>query len=92
MTPQQAINRIRLMMEAIEDACGLPEGDWEALRQAEEALKKQIPMKMPGTYTDYKCAICGRRIRSGKGISSFKRRDNFCQRCGQAIDWTEDEG
>ena len=51
------------------------------------AIKKQIPMKMPGTYTDYKCAVCGRRIRSGKGSSSYKSRDNFCQRCGQAVDW-----
>lgn len=60
----------------------------EAFDKAISALEKQIPMKMPGTYTDYKCAVCGRRIRSGKGSSSIVR-DNFCQRCGQAIDWKE---
>ena len=71
------------------------ETDWtapleyqEAFDMAIEAIKKQIPMKMPGSYTDYKCDVCGRRIRSGKGSSSFGR-DNFCQRCGQAIDWSE---
>lgn len=61
----------------------------EAFNLAIDAIKKQIPMKMPGTYTDYKCVICGRRIRSGKGSSSYKQRDNFCQRCGQAICWDE---
>ena len=55
---------------------------------AVRAMRKQIPMKMPGSYTDYRCAVCGRRIKSGKGSSSFVR-DNFCQRCGQAIDWEE---
>lgn len=63
----------------------------EAYKLAIEALKKRIPMQMPGTYTDYKCAVCGRRIRSGKGSSSFKSRDYYCQRCGQMIDWEEDD-
>ena len=61
----------------------------EAFNIAIDAIKKRIPMKMPGTYTDYKCAVCGRRIRSGKGSSSFKSRDNYCQRCGQMICWDE---
>ncbi len=65
---------------------GTREMQLKALTIAISALEKQIPMKMPGTYTDYKCAVCGRKIRSGKGSSS-RVRDNFCQRCGQAIDW-----
>lgn len=62
----------------------------EALNMAIEALQKRIPMKMPGTYTNYKCAVCGRRIRSGKGSSSYKSRDYYCQKCGQMIDWGEE--
>ena len=59
----------------------------ESLDMAIEALEKQIPKEGIGKYTDYKCPVCGRRIRSGKGSSSYGRRDNFCQRCGQAIKW-----
>lgn len=70
--------------------CGnFPAKTLEAFLMSINALKRLEPMKMPGTYTDYKCAVCGRRIRSGNGSSSFTR-DNFCQRCGQAIDWSEE--
>lgn len=79
--------KIRSAIDHIRTAVDVDE--WAA-EIAVDAMEKQIPMKMPGTYTNYKCAVCGRRIRSGKGSSSFGR-DNFCQRCGQAIDWTEDE-
>lgn len=56
------------------------------LGNAADSLEKQIPRKPIGTYTDYKCPVCSRRVRSGKG-SSCHQRDNFCQRCGQALDW-----
>lgn len=52
------------------------------------ALEKQIPQKPIGRYTDYKCPVCSRRVRSGKGSSSHQR-DNVCQRCFQVLDWTE---
>lgn len=57
---------------------------------AEHAIRKQIPVKPTGRYTNYKCSVCGRRVRSGKGSSSFVR-DNFCQRCGQKLDWSDTE-
>ena len=85
MTEKEAIE----IIERIRDDDSLTLKAFEACTIAINALRKQIPMKMPGTYTDYKCAVCGRRIRSGKGSSSFKSRDNFCQRCGQKIDWDE---
>ena len=66
---------------------GTPEGDLiMALNMAIEALEKQIPKKPIGKYTSYKCPVCGRRVRSGKGSSS-RGVDYYCQRCGQAIDW-----
>ena len=52
-----------------------------------EHLKKHAPDMADST--DYKCPVCGRRIRIGKESSSYGRRDNFCQRCGQAIDWSQ---
>lgn len=55
-----------------------------------EALEKQIPKKPIGRHTNYKCPICDRRVRSGKGSSSFGV-DHFCQRCGQTLDWNETE-
>lgn len=52
------------------------------------AVKKQIPVKPVGEYTNYKCPVCGRRVRSGKGSSS-RGVDHFCQRCGQKLDWSD---
>lgn len=57
-----------------------------AMELAITACEKQISQRPIGKYTDYKCPICGRCVRSGKGSSS-KGRDNFCQRCGQKLDW-----
>lgn len=84
MTEKEAIE----IIERIRDDDLLTLKAFEACTMAINALRKQIPMKMPRTYTDYKCAVCGRRIRSGKGSSSLSR-DNFCQRCGQRINWDE---
>ena len=55
-----------------------------------KALEKQLPKKPIGRHTSYKCPICDRRVRSGKGSSSFGV-DHFCQRCGQALDWSDTE-
>lgn len=53
-----------------------------------DALAKQIPVKPYGRHTEYRCSICKRRVRSGKGSSSHVR-DNFCQGCGQMLDWSD---
>ena len=52
-----------------------------------QALEKQLENRPIGKYTNYKCPMCCRRVRSGKWSSSFSR-DNFCQRCGQKLDWS----
>lgn len=62
----------------------------EALDMAIDALKKQIPMKPIGEhYAHMRCPSCNHRIPSGQGSSS-RRRDNWCNYCGQKIDWGED--
>ena len=61
----------------------------EADGLAINALKKQIPMKAIGThYAHMRCPSCNHRIPSGGGSSS-RRRDNWCNYCGQKIDWSE---
>lgn len=55
-----------------------------------ELVEKATPKKPIGKYTQYKCPVCGRRVRSGKGSSSHIR-DNVCQRCYQVLDWGDEE-
>ena len=55
-----------------------------------ESLEKRLPKKPIGRHTNYKCPVCDRRVRSGKGSSSFGV-DYFCQRCGQALDWSDED-
>lgn len=95
MTVQEAIHCMKFVTE--EEVCeecpiygetGTDHCFADAHRLAIETLEKQIPKKPIGTYTDFKCSVCGRRVRSGKGSSS-RQRDNFCQRCGQKLDWSE---
>ena len=56
------------------------------IEELQELKEKSVAKKPIGEYTQCKCSVCGRRVRSGRGSSSFVR-DNFCQRCGQKIDW-----
>lgn len=56
-----------------------------------EAISKQIKMEPIGKHTNYKCPVCGRRVRSGMGSSSYGKRDYFCQKCGQKLDWEKAE-
>lgn len=66
------------------------ESDYKALDMAIDALEKEIPMKPIGEhYAHMRCPSCKHRIPSGGGSSS-RRRDNWCNYCGQAINWGED--
>lgn len=52
------------------------------------SIDKQIPKKAVGThYAHMRCPTCNHRIPSGGGSSS-RRRDNWCNYCGQKIDWS----
>lgn len=87
MTPQE-IDRIQCAIRHIQTAVDV---DPWAMEIAVKAMKKQIPKKPTGEhYAHMRCPSCGHRIPSGMGSSS-RRRDNWCNYCGQAIDWTEDE-
>ena len=60
----------------------------EAFDMAISALEKQIPKKARITTSTKRCATCGRQL---SGIGNIHPRRNYCQGCGQAIDWTEGE-
>ena len=68
--------------------CGDETKQDEAINIALEALAKQIPKKVRITTSTKRCATCGRQL---SGIGNIHPERNYCQRCGQAIDWTEDE-
>ena len=70
------------------DPIGKREIHDDAVGLAVDALKKQIPKKAVGNhYAHMRCPACNHRIPSGGGSSS-RRRDNWCNYCGQKIDWS----
>lgn len=60
-------------------------GSLEELKIAKQRIERVKPV---GDHTNYRCPICKRKVRSGKGSSHFVR-DNFCQGCGRVLDWSE---
>lgn len=89
MTYEEAKETIRVAIAEVE--WNYPLEYAVAFRMAEEALDKQIPRKPVGTYTDYRCGVCGTRVRSGKGSSSITK-DTVCRKCFTVIDWSDDNG
>jgi len=59
-----------------------------AVEIAVEAMEKQIPKKVRITTSTKRCSVCGRQL---SGIGNIHPERNYCQGCGQAIDWTGDE-
>ena len=59
-----------------------------AMELAVEALEKQIPKKVRITTSTKRCSVCGRQL---SGIGNIHPERNYCQRCGQAIDWETEE-
>ena len=87
MTNQEAINKLHVMKNLIE--WDMPLDYQEVIDLAVEALEKQIPKKPTGEhYAHMRCPSCNHRIPSGMGSSS-RRRDNWCNYCGQKILWED---
>jgi len=55
----------------------------------ESIMTRAIPVKPTGKNTNRRCGVCGTRIRSGAGSSSFTR-DTVCRKCFTVIDWGKD--
>lgn len=86
MTPEEAIKWISEHFPPDDET-----QQSNAIRTALSALEKQVGKKPIGThYAHMKCPACNHRIPSGMGSSSH-RRDNWCNYCGQKIDWSVKE-
>ena len=57
----------------------------ESFRLMQELVKKATPKKPIGRYTDYRCPVCGAKVRSGR------KKDTVCRSCFQVLDWSEEE-
>lgn len=67
--------------------------DFEALKIAVVALDKQIPQRpinLSNAPLDAYCAIF--RCPRCKGRLKMKSKGAYCDKCGQAIDWSYDNG
>ena len=96
MTPQEAIEAIKLKDVHIESGAIRISAFFQGLSVAKEALEKQIPKKAvkknPICYSktkdgqelyayDYHCPMCGTKL---------KTNEHHCP-CGQALDWSDAE-
>lgn len=61
---------------------------WAKMR-CETLLRRAIPVKPVGKHTQMTCGVCGCRIRSGNGSSSFVY-DTVCRNCFTVIDWGQE--
>ena len=60
--------------------------DIEALEKAVEVLEKQIPKKVKNNgHNIFFCPVCR------GSVWQIRDESKFCFRCGQAIDWSEEE-
>lgn len=67
--------------------------DFEALKIAVVALDKQIPQRpinLSNAPLDAYCAIF--RCPRCKGRLKMKSKGAYCDKCGQAIDWSDGNG
>lgn len=87
MTSEEAITTLELAISEVE--WNYPLDISVALETAMEALKKQIPRKpildttFPSGVKWWRCPVCA--------YNNIETNDRFCYRCGQALDWGEDE-
>ena len=92
MTYEEAVKKISEMFSFAEERGSYyGENAIPAYKMALQALERQIPKKPEnhsGRYYDNLCPLCGKRIKSGQGSSS-RQRTNWCNHCGQAIDWSD---
>ncbi len=91
MTPKEAIdwceqftdNLVMCNVDSKRRTLGL-----QAMQTIKSALEKQVPKKPRETRCALMCANCGHKI-TEKGCK--KRNRLYCKKCGQALDWGEEE-
>ena len=61
-----------------------------AIEKAIKALKKQIPKKVIMDKNIYLCPNCGSNAETDCGDDMLDYRLNFCDTCGQKLDWSDE--
>ena len=93
MTNEEALNWFKddLKNGKCSDECP----QCNAMEKAIEALEKQIPKKpykrKEGKETNYYCS-CKHYLGDETEIQLIAIRPRFCDNCGQALDWSDDNG
>lgn len=91
MTYEEAKDILRVAAAEVEWNCPL---DYAvAFRMAEEAIDKQIPQRpinLSNAPLDAYCAIF--RCPRCNGRLKMKSKGAYCDKCGQAIDWSKNYG
>lgn len=89
MTNEEAIRDLDTMWKMLTSAYDdIADSHVVAYTMAVDALEKQIPKKVRITTSTKRCSVCGRQL---SGIGNIHPERNYCQRCGQAIDWRTEE-
>ena len=95
MTTEEAIKVIKkgerdfceiYQSECLGKTCNKCEGSI-AYNMAIKALEKQIPKKPRKNYEKVNLKWC----ECGNYLGELKNEQNYCKRCGQALDWGEEE-
>lgn len=95
MTTEEAIKVIRKELHSYCESSGIDcfNSDCEnckiivAYEKAIIALEKQIPKKPHKNYEKVNLKWC----ECGNYLGELKNEQNYCKRCGQALDWGEEE-
>ena len=97
MTPQEALEAIKIEQIQIEGKAVRMANFFEGLHIANNALEKQIPKKpikktefSSYEYVSYRCPICNQHFLSkveGEFVAGTKPK--YCYNCGQALDWSD---
>ena len=62
-----------------------------AYEMAIQALEKQIPKKVVMERNIYICPNCGENAETDCGDDMLDYRLNYCDNCGQKLDWSDIE-
>ena len=63
--------------------------EYKIAQIAIEALEKQMPKKVLTERNIYICPSCGASVETDCGDDMLDYRLNFCDNCGQKLDWSE---
>ena len=78
-----------LVLERASSKSTLERSRIEALSKAVEAIEKQIPKKPLHMHKNYYCPICKEDGWILWDDAIPNDMDNYCGKCGQAIDWSD---